>query len=180
MVRKLPARSRRAAPRVLGIDDFATKKGHVYATILLDMQTGERVDVLPDRTAETLAAWLREHPGAEIVCRDRGGAYAEAVRTAAPDALQVADRFHLWKNLCEAVEKCVVAHRSCLAEPAPATGPDGEHPPAGNTASPAANPAQAVPQQLQGRRVIQLRERHAVHGDWTPSSTWPMRSSSAA
>jgi transposase len=71
----------------------------VYGTIILDMETGERVDVLPDRTAETLTAWLRAHPGAEIVCRDRASAYAEAVRTACPDATQVADRFHIWKSL---------------------------------------------------------------------------------
>jgi transposase len=103
---------------VLGVDDFATRKGHVYATILLDMETGEWVDVLPDRTADTLTAWLHDHPGAEIVCRDRGGAYAEAVRTAAPDAAQVADRFHVWRNLCDAVEKCVLLHRACLSEPA--------------------------------------------------------------
>jgi transposase len=76
LVRRLPDEHVDSAPRVLGIDDFATRKGHVYATILLDMETGERVDVLPDRTAETLAAWLREHPGAQIVCRDRAGAYA--------------------------------------------------------------------------------------------------------
>ncbi|MEU6788808.1 ISL3 family transposase [Nonomuraea angiospora] len=93
LLRRRPEQPRVRAPRVLGVDDFATRKGHVYATILLDMETGERVDVLPDRTADTLTAWLHDHPGAEIVCRDRGGAYAEAVRTAAPEAVQVADRF---------------------------------------------------------------------------------------
>ncbi|MEU2718715.1 transposase [Streptomyces sp. NPDC007205] len=63
------------------MDDFAFKKGHVYGTILIDVETGKRVDVLPDRTADTLIAWLRDHPGVEIVCRDQASAYAEAVRT---------------------------------------------------------------------------------------------------
>ncbi|WBO69786.1 ISL3 family transposase (plasmid) [Streptomyces camelliae] len=114
---KLPDKNPGTAPRVLGVDDFAFKKGHVYGTILMDMETGARVDVLPDRTSETLIAWLRDHPGVEIVCRDWASAYAEAVRTVCPDATQVADRFHLWKNLCEAVEKCVGEHRRCLVEP---------------------------------------------------------------
>ncbi|MFD5186531.1 ISL3 family transposase [Streptomyces sp. NPDC058372] len=152
LVRRLPDKQVGSAPRVLGIDDFALKKGHVYGTIILDMETGERVDVLPDRTAETLTAWLNAHPGVEIVCRDRASAYAEAVRTACPDAIQVADRFHLWKNLCEAVEKCVATHRSCLTE-ATEDAPADEQ----KTAA-----AEEAPVRPEGMRVIRRRERHAA------------------
>ncbi|MFI0409121.1 ISL3 family transposase [Actinomadura sp. 3N508] len=157
LLRRRPEQPRTRAPRVLGVDDFATRKGHVYATILLDMETGERVDVLPDRTADTLAAWLREHPGAELVCRDRGGAYAEAVRTAAQDAVQVADRFHVWKNLCEAVEKCVVLHRACLPEPTSDNEPDQA-----TSVPPEATASAAVPAEWEGVRVAKRRERHAA------------------
>lgn len=78
-------------PRVLGIDDFALKRRHRYATVIIDAETGERIDVLPDRTAQTLVAWLREHPGAEYVCRDGSGSYGEAIRQALPEAVQVSE-----------------------------------------------------------------------------------------
>ena len=103
-------------PRVLGIDDFALKKGLVYATILIDAETGRRVDVLEGRTADVVADWLRAHPGVEIVTRDGSGAYGEAVRSALPTAVQVSDRWHLWHGLAEAARKEVAAHSACWAQ----------------------------------------------------------------
>jgi transposase len=105
-----------AVPRVLGIDDFALRRGAVYATILIDAETGRRVDVLEGRTADVVGDWLREHPGVEVVCRDGSAAYGEAARSALPGAVQVSDRWHLWHGLAEAVWKEVAAHSACWAQ----------------------------------------------------------------
>ena len=108
-----------SVPRVLGVDDFALRRGHVYATILIDAETGQRVDVLPSRKADVLEEWLRDHPGVEVVCRDGSGAYGEAVRRALPGAIQAGDRWHLWHGLAGAVLKEVAAHSSCWAAAGP-------------------------------------------------------------
>ena len=105
-------------PRVLGVDDFALRKRHRYATILIDAETRERIDVLPGRGADALEDWLREHPGVEVACRDGSSTYAEAIRRVLPDAVQVGDRWHLWHNLAEAVRKEVAAHSACWAKAA--------------------------------------------------------------
>src|SRR5579875_602486 len=106
-------------PRVLGIDDFALRRGQVYATVLIDAETGRRVDVVPGRTTDAAEAWLREHPGAEIVTRDGSGAYGEAARRALPRAVQVSDRWHLWHLLGEAARTEVLAHSACWAKGTP-------------------------------------------------------------
>ena len=100
--------------RQVGIDDFAWKKGDHYGTILVDLARHRPVDLLADRSAESVTAWLGDHPGVDLITRDRAGTYADAARKGAPRAIQVADRYHLVANLREALQKLLDRKRSCL------------------------------------------------------------------
>ncbi len=102
-------------PRVIGIDDWAWRKGHRYGTIVVDLERGCPIDMLEDRLAETVADWLQDHPEVQIVARDRADAYASGIRQGAPDAIQVADRFHLLQNLAETLQEVFTAHSQELA-----------------------------------------------------------------
>jgi transposase len=102
---KSTAREATTMPRYIGVDDWAIRKGQRYGTIIVDLERGCILDLLPGRDGTALQAWLKAHPGVEVVSRDRWSAFAQATTAGAPQAKQVADRWHLLKNLREAVEK---------------------------------------------------------------------------
>lgn len=102
------------APRIVGIDDWAWRKGQRYGTIVCDLERNRVLDLLPERNADVVAEWLARHPGVEIIARDRAGVYAEGARRGAPDAAQIADRWHLLANLGEALRLAIGRHRKAV------------------------------------------------------------------
>jgi transposase len=99
-------------PRVVSLDEWARRRGHRYGTLICDLERHRRLDLLPDRDTASVAAWLKRYPSIEIVSRDRSETYATAARLGAPQALQVTDRWHLLKNLSEALQRCLSHHLS--------------------------------------------------------------------
>jgi len=105
-----------APVRVLGMDDFALRRGESYGTILVNLETGKPLDLLPDREARAVLPWLEQHQEIDVVSRDRASAYADAVKRALPHATQVADRYHLIQNLREHVQRFLDRKRTWLPE----------------------------------------------------------------
>ncbi len=141
------------SPRVLGIDDWAWRKGQRYGTILCDLERGTVVDLLPDRSTESTERWLRAHPGTELISRDRASLYAQAATNAAPQAVQVADRWHLLHNMTEALMEALGPHHGLLNEAAlAAVQVEATPQPAQQEDAPAAPVTRARQRQQQNRQ----------------------------
>jgi transposase len=153
------------------VDDWAWKRGRTYGTILVDQERHIVVDLLPERTAQALTTWLQDHPGVEILCRDRAGAYADGARQGAPTAVQVADRWHLLVNLREAVERLLTRHHAAVRAaaidllPAPPAPPTSSDAPGSATPAIAARTTRLQREQHQRRAQRQARytEVRALH-----------------
>ena len=160
LLRRQPALSF-PTPRVLGVDDFALRKRHTYGTILVDLERCQPVALLPERTAEPLAQWLREHPGVEVIARDRSSAYAEGARQGASEATQVADRFHLFQHLREALDQVFSTYSHVLDAVNETMCPLPVPLPNGALAVPV--PPHAIPLPAQPRAAERQARRQALH-----------------
>src|SRR5512142_1008870 len=103
-----------ASVRILVIDDWSWKKGQIYGTLLVDLERSKPIELLPDRREKTVTAWLLTHREIEVISRDRGGEYAAAARKGAPQAQQIADRFHLLLNLREKLKELMARKQKLL------------------------------------------------------------------
>jgi len=129
----------------VGIYDFAWKRGLRYGTVIIDLDTHHIIDILADREAESVRKWLAAHPEIEIVSRDRGGAYADGAAQGAPQAIQCADRWHICKNLGDAVEEYLKRQPLCIPAPAP---PQSTSEPKATPPPPASTQAQRKQERL--------------------------------
>ena len=167
LARRTPA-SAPATPKVVGIDDWAWRKGHSYGTVVVDLEAHAVIDLLPDRTATTVETWLKEHPDITIISRDRAGAYADGATKGAPQAVQVADRFHLLQNLREALQRLLDRHHAALrAIRLPDSKPQSV--PGAETAAVATRPADCVGTETEPTAIQPIADQPPVSTEPVPA-----------
>lgn len=158
------------APQIIGVDDWAIRNGRTYGALIVDLERHKPIDVLPDAKAETFATWLQQHPSITRISRDRAGNFAEGAHSGAPQAIQVADRWHLFGNLGDALQRLLEQHPAALRAAAQQeeqhTGREIQAPmvtPAAAEATPEAvtRPGDAVPLTQREQRFQDVLSRHA-------------------
>ena len=161
----------RAAPlpevgqvRVVGIDDFSRRRGRTYGTVIVDLEAHRPVDLLPERTTAVVRPWLEAHPEIAVISRDRASEYADARRQGAPQAVQVADRWHLLANLSAAAEEALLPQHAVLRAAAQAVAQEAQGtPPADSPTPPAKEPLASGTEARRERRTTRYTEVRALH-----------------
>jgi hypothetical protein len=150
-----------APVKVLGVDEWAWRKGQSYGTLLVDLERHVPVDVLPDASADSFAAWLKAHPSVELITRDRAGVFADGAASGAPNAIQIADRWHILRNLSEALKKVLARHHETLKR---AFTPQQEQEPAPAVPAPAViSHDERIRQSRRDRRLARYQEVRKLH-----------------
>ena len=150
-------------PEVIGVDDFALLRGKRYGTIIVDLDSHRPIELLPDRSAQTLAAWLKEYPSLRIISRDRSTEYERGIQEGAPEAVEVLDRWHLLKNLRESAERVLEHNHEALSTVRLSPSTDHELSTHEHTPEPRAAKERAAGEAARRKRMASYKKVKKLH-----------------